>query len=196
MPINEYLTHATTVEIPTVAWQQATNLTFSSTLSHEDLYAQAATYNPRTVREELLKQHKAEIKADMKKLIATGISDRLTLRTKGTRLIVSESGIGGGGTIFFMIHRRKMQVNKKATSYMKAIIEKLAKREGLEIEYVNSLDYPSGQLKYVAYWSWKHPEEVDDSELMGFASVKSNVKKKQSLSDALFNLSSLSGVPF
>jgi hypothetical protein len=69
------------------------------------------------------------------------------------------------GVIFTLYDSGRIVANTKRANHIISELQELARREGIELEYTGAItEFFDGEK--VMYWPWKHPLEVDDSELV------------------------------
>lgn len=111
----------------------------------------------------------------IKRFMATGTfeQDSLYLTIDGAERLTIWGQEFGVGNLICTLDQNHLYVSTKRGTHLISLLEKLAAREGYEIEITDSVSVDSDTLVGVAYWNFNNREEIDDTELVSV--TKANV---------------------
>lgn len=122
-------------------------------------------FAPSQTRASITRQKKAHEKEQVQSFLDTGMVPRnLFVFATAHGWSVCGEHIQGSQVIFTIVNDT-LYANKTRTNHLTAMLTKIAKREGLRVEYVDGEPELHTGIR-TAFVPWQKRKEVDDSELM------------------------------
>lgn len=161
----EYEMYYTLTSTPGQAWSTTTNVV--NPADGMVYWGEASDEPTAQSKAAQTRKLQADEKAWLGEFIKTGSSDHLelVLNNRG-KLYVMGNHIKGA-TLMFVLDKRQITVHSERSKHLLSLLTGLADREGLKLNAVREFPaYNNRGNRQVAFWAFKHREEVDDSNLV------------------------------